>query len=194
MSRAFALALAVASQRKADLGCSVLAVFWSALFVLLIGMLVRYWTIKSGIEGVLRLRSLTRRWALYAPLPTGGVVFVLLVLFHRSGTVIWLVVLCFVGVPFLFFVLWLINAIVTQFQINWLLHRLYRRGDPLLERELAVRIRREVLWFQWLHGPLFLLRGARWRQVLDAVAPLPGDDEGKGGPLRRPGRSRREGR
>lgn len=184
MCRIEVLVLEPVPYREAALGWSILAVFWYSLFCLSIWWLIRRWTVSEGMEGVLRLRSFTRRVALLGPLPTGGVAFYLLLLFHGSEKVISLAGLCFLGVPFLFFVSWLINAIVTQFQINWLLHRRHRRGEPLSERGLTRRVRREVLWYRWLHGPLFRLRGARWQQVLDTVAPLPDHGGAKGSLIR----------
>jgi hypothetical protein len=143
-------------------------------------MFVRWWTIKAGIEGVLNVRSVTRRAALLAPLPTSGVMFILSLFNYGPEKMPSLAPFCFLGPALLFFVCWLLNAIVTQFLINWLLYRRYRRGEPLSEGELTARLRREVLWYWRLHGFLFFLRGARWRQVLDAVAPLPGDGGEKG--------------
>jgi len=151
---------------------TTIGVLWYALVVLLIWAFIRHWATRCGIEGTLRLRSVTRTAALLAPLPTSATMFVLFLLYYGPENVSSFGPFCLLAPALGFFVCWLLNAVVTQLLVNWLLYRQYCRGEPLGEGELRVRVRREVLWYWWLHGFLFWVRGARWQQVLQTVAPV----------------------
>jgi len=83
-----------------------------------------------------------------------------------------LCLLLFVGFPLFLTFGYLLGGSQMNLMLNLILYKCYKENSPVADKEGAMRVRKTVKRWLWLHKPLSAFRKVKLTEVLKTVCPL----------------------